>query len=320
MKDKKLVIALLLVCSASVCAQQIETAQPQPRQHRLMPVPAAIQFLPGRLRIDASFTVATIGHTDSRLEAGIHRASRRLEGRTGFEFLRAPASDSQTATLLIQCKGSGNLVPSIREDESYSLDVSDKQAALKAATVVGALRGLETFLQLLEGDRPGYFIPSVSIQDKPRFPWRGLLIDVGRHFEPVEVIKRNLDGMAAVKLNVLHWHLTEDQGFRIESRRYPKLQQMGSDGLFYTQDQVREVVAYARDRGIRVLPEFDMPGHATSWLVGYPEFGSAPGPNRIERKNGIFEPAFDPTREELYKFLDGFFNDCGNVMLLVVEC
>jgi hexosaminidase len=313
MKDKKFIITLLLVCSASVSAQQIDTAQPSPRLHRLMPVPSAIQFLSGRLKIDASFKVATDGHTDARLEAGIYRATRRLEGRTGFEFVRAPANDSQTAILLIQCKGPGAPVPTIREDESYSLDVSEKQAALKAATVIGAIRGLETFLQLLEGDRQGYFIPSVSIQDKPRFPWRGLLIDVGRHFEPVEVIKRNLDGMAAVKLNVLHWHLTEDQGFRIESKRYPKLHQMGSDGLFYTQDQAREIIAYARDRGIRVLPEFDMPGHATSWLVGHPEFGSAPGPFKIERKNGIFEPALDPTREELYKFLEGFFTEMAQL-------
>jgi hexosaminidase len=313
MKDKKFVIALLLVCSVSVSAQQVESGQSVSRQHHLMPAPASIRFLTGRLTIDGSFTVATNGYTDARLEAGIYRASRRLEGRTGFEFRRSPASDSQTATLLIQCKGPGSPVPSIREDESYSLDVSDKQASLKAATVVGALRGLETFLQLLEGDRQGYFIPSVSIADKPRFPWRGLLIDVGRHFEPVEVIKRNLDGMAAVKLNVLHWHLTEDQGFRIESKRYPKLQQMGSDGLYYTQDQAREIIAYARERGIRVLPEFDMPGHATSWLVAHPEIGSAPGPYKIERKNGIFDPAFDPTREELYKFLEAFFAEMAQL-------
>jgi hexosaminidase len=106
---------------------------------------------------------------------------------------------------------------------------------------------------------------------------------------------------------VLHWHLTEDQGFRIETKRYPRLHQMGSDGLYYTQEQVREIIAYARDRGIRVMPEFDMPGHATAWLVGHPELGSAPGPYSIERKAGIFEPAFDPTREETYKFLENFF-------------
>ena len=313
MNNKGFVIALLLVCSVSASAQQIESSQPVSRSHRLMPVPATIKFLAGRLKIDPYFRVAVDGYSDARLDAGIYRATRRLEGRTGFEFLRGNASDSQTATLLINCKGPGSLVPSVKEDESYSLDVSDKQAALKAATVVGVLRGLETFLQLLEGDRQGYFIPAVSIQDKPRFPWRGLLIDVGRHFEPVEVIKRNLDGMAAVKLNVLHWHLTEDQGFRIESKRYPKLHTMGSDGLYFTQDQAREVIAYARDRGIRVMPEFDMPGHATSWLVGHPEFGSAPGPYKIERKNGIFDPALDPTREELYKFLEGFFTEMAQL-------
>jgi hexosaminidase len=313
MTNKRFVIALLLICSVGVSAQQIESAQPVSRLHRLMPVPAAIQFLAGRLRIDANFAVAVDGYTDARLEAGIYRASRRLEGRTGFEFSRASATDFQTATLVIQCKGQGSPVPSVKEDESYSLDVSVKQAVLKTATVVGALRGIETFLQLLEGDRQGYFIPSVRIQDKPRFPWRGLLIDAGRHFEPVEVIKRNLDGMAAVKLNVLHWHLTEDQGFRIESKRYPRLHQMGSDGLYYTQDQVREIIAYARDRGIRVMPEFDMPGHATSWLVGHPELGSAPGPYKIERKNGIFDPAFDPTSEELYKFLEGFFTEMSQL-------
>jgi len=112
-----------------------------------------------------------------------------------------------------------------------------------------------------------------------------------------------------VKLNVLHWHLTEDQGFRVESKKFPKLHQLGSDGNYYTQEQIKDVIAYARDRGIRVMPEFDIPGHATSWLVGHPELGSAPGPYTIERRPGIFEPALDPTREEVYKFLDVFLSE-----------
>jgi hexosaminidase len=308
MIKKSFAIALLLLCAFRIAAQQPDSVT-LVMQHHLMPVPAAIQFQTGRLKIDAAFAVAIDGYTDARLEAAIFRAARRLEGRTGFEFSRAVAGDKQTAILLIQCKAAGSAVSSVREDESYTLDVSDKQAVLKAPTVVGVLRGLETFLQLLTGDRQGYFIPAVSIQDKPRFQWRGLLIDAGRHFEPVEVIKRNLDGMAAVKLNVLHWHLTEDQGFRVETKRLPRLHQMGSDGLFYTQEQIRDVIAYARERGIRVMPEFDLPGHATSWLVGHPELGSAPGPYQIERRAGIFEPALDPTREELYKFLETFFTE-----------
>jgi hexosaminidase len=273
-----------------------------------MPVPASLRFNNGRLAINKSFTVAARGTIDGRLKAGIDRALRRLEGRTVVEIARG-LTDDAGATLVIEAAAAGKSIPSIDEDESYSLEVSEKQAVLKAPTVVGALRGLETFLQLLDSDPDGYFIPAVRIDDRPRFRWRGLLIDVARHYQPMEVLKRNLDAMAAVKLNVLHWHLTEDQGFRIESKKFPRLHEMGSDGQFYTQDQAREIIAYARDRGIRVVPEFDMPGHATSWLVGYPELGSAPGPYSIERGAGIFEPALDPTREEVYKFLDTFLGE-----------
>jgi hexosaminidase len=302
-------LILLLSCVLKVCAQTAGPGAQAPPRHHLMPVPASARFNPGRLAVTKSFNVAARGHVDERLRAGIDRALRRLEGRTVLEFPRGLAGDANGATLVVECKGPGQTVPSVEEDESYSLDVSNKQAVLRAATVVGALRGLETFLQLLEGDRDGYFIPAVSIQDSPRFRWRGLLIDAGRHYEPPEVLKRNLDAMAAVKLNVFHWHLTEDQGFRIESKKFPKLTGLGSDGLFYTQTEAREIIAYARERGIRVVPEFDIPGHSTSWLVGYPELGSAPGPYKIERGAGIFEPALDPTNEEVYKFLDQFLGE-----------
>lgn len=301
---------LLLICATtSANAQTTGNANRVATQHNLMPVPAAIRFNPGRLTLNKSFTVASRGQRDERLQAGIDRFLRRIEGRTVMELARGLVSDTASATLVVESGGPGKAVPSVEEDESYTLEVSDRQALLKAPTTVGILRGLETFLQLLDSDRDGYFIPSVSIQDKPRFPWRGLLIDVARHFQPIEVLKRNLDAMAAVKLNVLHWHLTEDQGFRIESKKFPRLHQLGSDGNFYTQEEAREIIAYARERGIRVVPEFDMPGHATSWLVGHPELGSAPGPYTIERGAGIFEPALDPTREEVYKFLDQFLGE-----------
>jgi len=307
---KAILLGLPLLCALGAHAQQ-----PRPTdvgtlyQHHLMPVPAHVQFQTGRLAVADTFTVALQGQADERLQAGIARMLRRLEGRTGLTLARGLASDANNATLVVESHSPGLSVPAVDENESYTLAVTDKQARIAAPTAVGALRGLETFLQLLEGDRGGYFIPAAAIQDKPRFRWRGLLIDAGRHFQPVEIIKRNLDGMAAVKLNVLHWHLTEDQGFRVESRKYPKLQLMGSDGMYYTQAQIRDIVEYARMRGIRVVPEFDMPGHATSWLVGYPELASAPGPYQIERQPGIMEPALDPTREEVYKFLDGFLGE-----------
>jgi hexosaminidase len=274
----------------------------------LMPVPTSMTVQAGRLPVQASFTAAVTAFSDARLAAGLDRTLRRLERRTGLEFPRG-AADAAKAALIVQVEAAGSRVPSVDENESYQLTIDAARATLKAPTVVGALRGFETLLQLLAGDRDGYYLPAVTITDAPRFPWRGLLIDVGRHFIPVEAIKRNLDGMAAVKLNVLHLHITEDQGFRIESRKFPKLHQLGSDGRYFTQDQVRDIVAYAAERGIRVVPEFDMPGHVQAWLVGHPELGSAPGPYEIARAWGVMDPAFDPTREALYKFLDVFFGE-----------
>ncbi len=300
---RHLILALLLTCAA------VAKAPDSTPKHDLMPVPASVQLNTERLAVDANFKVAVRGHSDARLEAGIARFIKRLEGRIVLSLAPGLALDDQATTLIVHCDGPGKDIPALGENESYQIDITSRQAVLRAPTVIGALRGLETVLQLLAANNRGYYLPGGHIQDQPRFPWRGLLIDVARHFEPVEVLKRNLDAMAAVKLNVFHWHLTEDQGFRIESKKFPKLHQLGSDGLYYTQEQAREIIAYARDRGIRVVPEFDIPGHSTSWLVGYPELGSAPGPYTIERRPGIFEPALDPTREEVYKFLDTFLGE-----------
>ncbi len=137
----------------------------------------------------------------------------------------------------------------------------------------------------------------------------GLSLDVSRHFIPIEGVERTVDGLAAVKLNVLHWHLSDDQGFRVESRKYPRLQELGSDGLFYTQAEIRQVVTYARDRGVRIVPEFDMPGHSTSWLPGYPSLASGPGPYNLVHEFQDPSGVIDPTRESTYRFLDGFIGE-----------
>lgn len=276
----------------------------------LMPIPAKIVYTNSKFRLDETFTISVNGNAGDRLYKGATRMLRRLSGRTGLFFHQDYITRDvkiDTACMIIECSRPGKVV--LNEDESYRLDISTEKVKLSAETDIGAVRGLETFLQLLDADDEGYYIHSVNIEDSPRFPWRGLLIDPGRHFMPVEVIKRNLDGMAAVKLNVLHWHLTEDQGFRVECKTYPRLHQMGSDGFYYTQEQIKDVIAYAADRGIRVMPEFDIPGHTTSWVVGYPELASAPGPYTIERTWGVKDPTLDPTREETYTFIDNFFRE-----------
>src|SRR5689334_11687553 len=153
-------------------------AQGSAMTHNLMPVPASLRFNSGRLAVTPSFKTMTKGYSDPRLLAGIDRMARRLEARTGLTLERGQASNESAATLLVQTQSAGKAIPAVDEDESYTLEVSNSQAALNAPTVVGALRGLETFLQLLSGDKDGYYIPAVSIQDRPRFPWRGLMIDV----------------------------------------------------------------------------------------------------------------------------------------------
>jgi hexosaminidase len=295
--------ALLII---TICAAAIPL---RAQANRLMPQPAKLSSGQGRLAISEGFRIALTGYQEPRLQAAAERLIQRLAKQTGIPLIEQTEQDPSKATLVIHCEHAGEAVQSIREDESYRLDVSAQQARLTAPTPVGVLRGIETFLQLVELDRQGFGVPAVEIDDHPRFAWRGLLIDVARHWLPEPVLKRNLDAMAAVKLNVLHWHLSDDQGFRVESKRFPKLHEMGSDGHYYTQAQVREIIGYARDLGIRVVPEFDMPGHTTSYLVGYPELASAPGPYAIERAWGIFDPAMDPTREEVYKFLDGFIGE-----------
>ena len=296
------IFMLILSATFTISAQDLQTAQ-----RNLMPVPANVVWKNGRLPVTKNFTVAISGKTDERLKSYIFRVMRRLEGRTVLEFSRDFSNDSANAQLLIETNSTGNAIPHLGDDESYNLEIGDKQVKLTAPTTVGAMRGLETFLQLLEGDKDGFYFPSVSINDKPRFPWRGLMIDSARHFQPLEVLRRNLDAMAAVKLNVLHWHLTEDQGFRVETKKFPELYLQGSDGNFYTQNEIREIIKFAADRGIRVMPEFDMPGHATAWVVSHPEIASAPGPYKIERQPGIFDPTLDPTNEATYKLLEVFF-------------
>jgi hexosaminidase len=282
----------------------------------VMPLPASAQSGTGALTVDANFSVVLTGYTEARLDRSVQRFRKQLAGQTGLVFKpqqTAAAKGTEAATLKIHTAHASQAIQELGEDESYSLEITPSGAKLNAETPLGTMRGLQTFLQLVAVTPQGFAAPAVSIQDKPRFPWRGTMIDSGRHFIPMEVLRRNIDGMEAVKMNVFHWHLSENQGFRVESKKFPKLHEAGSDGLYYTQEEVRELIDYAHDRGIRVVPEFDVPGHSTAWFVGYPEFASGKGPYEIERKWGIFDPAFDPTSEKTYKFLNEFFGEMAKL-------
>lgn len=275
----------------------------------LMPVPKEISKKEGKTYIDGNFRLAIHGRPDARIYTAATRFLRRLDEQAILWFTQDQISEADKdlkATLQINIDRPAAI--QLKEDESYSLEINNQQIKINATTDVGAMYGLETLLQLLEADEKGFYFPQVSINDSPRFSWRGFMIDVVRHWVPYEVIIRNIDAMLAVKMNVLHLHLTDDQGFRVESKVFPKLHEKGSNGKYLTQAQLKDIVKYAADRGIRVVPEFDMPGHASSWFPGYPEYASAEGNYHIETKFSHFEPAptMDPTNEKLYPFIDAF--------------
>src|SRR5437763_11410619 len=197
----------------------LSSAQSQP-QLNLMPMPSSVQQGAGELQITPSFSVAVTGTHDPALDSSAQLSSKELSQITGIPFRTNTAG---APTLEVHADHGREAVQKLGEDESYELTVTASGAKITAPTPLGALHGLQTFLQLVQITPSGFAVPAVTIKDQPRFQWRGLLIDVSRHFIPIDVLKRNLDGMAAVKMNVLHWHLSDDQGFRAESKKFPKL-------------------------------------------------------------------------------------------------
>jgi hexosaminidase len=265
----------------------------------IMPMPAHVAQGKGEFLIDGNFGIALKGYKEPRLERAKQRFLDILSAETGIPLWREAIHNQPH--FIIQTSGPSAAVQQSGEDESYHLEISTTDVQLTAANPIGTIRGLQTLLQLVRITPKGFSVPVVIIDDKPRFPWRGLLIDSGHRFVPISTVKRNLDGMEAVKLNVFHWRFADNEGFHIESKKFPLLQEKASGGFYYSQDEVREIIAYARDRGIRVFPEFDMPCHTTSWFAAYPELASGQDPSH--------SGAIDPTRESTYKFLAGFIGE-----------
>lgn len=324
---KRIFIFLLLagLCTSNLFAQTPDTLN-------LLPRPQSTHINPGRFVFANNFTIGFSGPQSEKFTMALNRFFQRLGRRLNInfpqEFLSA-ADNNPNAQLFISYKQA--IEPVIGMDESYTLNVTADKISIDAATDIGAEHGLETLYQLIQPDRNAFYSPLVEINDSPRFKWRGLMIDVARHFVPFDVLKRNIDAMAIVKLNVLHIHLSDDEGFRVESKVFPLLQQKGSNGYYYTQEQIKELVKYAHDRGIIVVPEFDLPGHCSSILAAYPYLASYPSdykPARRYRLDTIKNfsmatvmqlitkaptPTIDPTKETTYAFFDKFIKEMSGL-------
>lgn len=271
----------------------------------LLPSPQALNLLPGHGPSAAGL----------RGLAGLPQGLREL----ARALLPAAAEGDGAAARLSLSLGAAELQrprpPQLGDDESFSLRLTPDAVHLQAENMAGARHGLHALSQLWHAARSAgeAQLPALLLEDSPRYPWRGLLVDVARRPLPMDALLRLLDTMAAARLNVLHWHLCDDQAWRLASERFPRLQQRSDGGFHYTLAQAEALVAEAAARGIRVVPELDLPGHCWALGLAYPELLCPPAPSEPQRGFGVFGCAVDPQSEALYEFLDGLIGEWTTV-------
>lgn len=319
MAKVSLVIAAI-IATFGVIVWSSNRAETPPAQLAVIPAPAEIQLTDGFYAVTGS-VVSPVGEPD-----GTENSVEMLFRETVFTYTGMHLSSDGPASIRFMKDDK------IEGAEAYTIDVSTTGVSVKASTDAGLFYGGMTLAQMLDGGTKGELalLPCGTINDRPRLAWRGVMLDVARHFRSKEFVLKFLDWMAAHKLNVFHWHLTDDQAWRLEIKQYPKLTEVGawrvpagdaSDanidpatgkpklyGGFYTQEDVREILAYAKARFITVMPEIGLPGHATAALAAYPEFGTVPTYTGDLSDWGIFENTYN-LEPETFAFLEGVLDE-----------
>jgi hexosaminidase len=286
--------------SVTSTSPEISASPNAPSDYQVVPHPARLTPQPGAFVLAEDVTIATSDPDDAQLQSLAEYATGMLKHHLGLrvEPSRRSAKDGQqnTITLILSDQ------PAATSPEAYRLQVTGAGVAISSGDYAGIFYGIQTLRQLLPSETEGgaWPIRAVDIEDEPRFTYRGMHLDVGRHFFPVEFVKKYIDLLAMYKMNTFHWHLTEDQGWRIEILKYPRLTEIGAYrketihernfdpyvgdhkpyGGFYTHDEISEVVEYAAGRYITVIPEIEMPGHSSAALAAYPSWPAAKGRSR----------------------------------------
>jgi hexosaminidase len=299
----------------------------------LVPVPAQLKASPGQFTVNSN-TQIVLNPVSPEMHNAVVILNDLLNRSAGYKL---QITESAVAANAIVCK----INPAISNPEGYKLSVKTNRITLEAQTPQGIFYGIQTIRQLLPAqiERPflsnvAWTVPCVEIEDAPRFGYRGLMLDVSRHFMPKEFVMKFIDMLAYHKMNTFHWHLTDDQGWRIEIKEYPKLTQTGAFrnrtleghytipekrkwdntryGGFYTQKDIKEVVAYAQKRFVTVIPEIEMPGHAIAALASYPELSCTGGPFEVEGLWGVFNDIYSP-KEETFTFLEKVLDEVADL-------
>lgn len=292
--------------------------------YNIVPLPQTITMQQGKPFILSSQTIIVYNGNDDAMKTNADFLAEYINVITGFK-----PSVSTT-----KIKGSNSIVlsidPKIKGKEEYKFIVTDKQVNISGSTSAGVFYGIQTLrksLPLEETKQNEVTLPAVKIQDSPLFGYRGVMLDCGRHFFPVSFVKKFIDILALHNLNTFHWHLSEDQGWRIEIKKYPKLTEIGSMrsgtvvghnsdvddnipyGGFYTQEQAKDIVEYARKRHITVIPEIDLPGHTRALLASYPEMGCTQGPYTVGHNWGVYQDVLCLGNEKIYPFLEDIIDE-----------
>jgi hexosaminidase len=278
----------------------------------IIPQPLEMKFLGGELRLSNPIRVRIEQDTEKIREIAEY-FRLELHRRNGLDLQLATTDDASesSSTLTLTLLDDRSLA----SDGAYRLSGRESGVTVRAGSASGLFYGLQTLLQLIPPDIAGtdhISLPGVEIEDRPRFGWRGMHLDVSRHFSPVDFIKKYIDLLALHKMNLFHWHLTDDQGWRIEIKKYPRLTEIGawrkeqdgkSYGGFYTHREIGEIVEYARRRFVTVVPEIEMPGHAVAALAAYPEYSCTGGPFEVETRWGVFDDVYCAGKDATFEFL-----------------
>lgn len=311
MHNKYLLLLALILCTLG-CSDDEHVSLPDVMDAEtraitpLLPLPAQASMSGESFALRGGFNLVTQGVTD-RL---VTQAYDRLTQWTKAQGVPTNAAEQWTLTIDVAAEAPSPV--RVDTDESYTLRVKEKDVRISAKTGIGALRAISTLKQLISGKKGLKSVMEASIIDTPRYPWRGIMMDVARHHISLETLRENIDAMETAKMNVLHLHLSDNQAFRLETTSLPKLHTNNPDGKYYSKDDMKELIEYAALRGVRIVPEFNLPGHASPWVVAYPEMALSKK-NEMRTTYGVFPDAVDPTNQGMYIEVAKFIKEMTEV-------